>query len=269
MVKYPWEQHLTEPLGKQSKELIKAVGRTINTYSMIGSGDTVLLSASGGKDSLVLALALSLRKRWLPIDYTLKALLINWEEYPIPSDQIGELSAYFRFLGYSFAVVTQKQEPASFSGAFNCYLCARNRRRILFDRCKEESIRLVALGHHLDDLVETSMINLAHRGTFTTMLPVQPFFDGELSIIRPMIQIPEEQIAELALALQLPVVKPPCPYDQSTLRMRIKPIIADLVALDPAARNHIYRAHRFNMPEDIQAITPLYNIDSARENTQE
>ncbi|HNZ95441.1 MAG TPA: adenine nucleotide alpha hydrolase, partial [Sphaerochaeta sp.] len=71
--KLPYQTLLEGDLPPWVMRLVKATGRAINRYSMIRDGDTILLGTSGGKDSLALALALSLRKKWLPIDYTLKA----------------------------------------------------------------------------------------------------------------------------------------------------------------------------------------------------
>ena len=224
---------------------IKHTGKAINTYSMIREHDTVLLSASGGKDSLALALALSIRRKWLPINYELKALMINWIEHPIPEEYRSLLTTFFTDLGYDFKIVDEHQFPESFKGEFNCYLCSRNRRRILFTRCEEEGMNLVAMGHHLDDLVETSLMNLCLRGRFSTMQPVQPFFDGKINVIRPMIEIHESVTRRLAEVYDLPVVKPVCPYDQTNIRSRIKPIVKELSHLDKLSREHIYKAHHY------------------------
>ncbi|MDD3928734.1 MAG: tRNA 2-thiocytidine biosynthesis TtcA family protein [Sphaerochaeta sp.] len=224
---------------------VKQTGKAINTYSMIRSDETVLLSASGGKDSLALALALSIRRAWLPITYQLKAMMINWIEHPIPDEYRTLLTTFFTDLGYEFLIVDEHQYPASFKGEFNCYLCSRNRRRILFDYAAANDIKLIAMGHHLDDLVETSLMNLCFRANFSTMQPVQPFFDGKLSIIRPMIEVHEQVTSRLAQAYDLPVVKPVCPYDQTNIRSRLKPIIKELSQLDKLTREHIYHAHQF------------------------
>ncbi len=226
---------------------VKKTGKAINTYSMIREGDTVLLSASGGKDSLALALALSLRKRWLPIDYTLKAVLINWIEHPIDDEGKDRLYQYFHALGYDFTIVDEHQYPSSFNGQFNCYLCSRNRRRILFEYCEREGIEVIAMGHHLDDLVETTMMNLCFRANFSTMQPAQAFFGGKLTIIRPMIEVRESMIRNLAERLQLPTVKPVCPFDQTNIRSRLKPIISELSHIDKLTREHIYHAHQFEV----------------------
>ena len=70
---------------------IKGVGKTINTYDMIRDKEKVLLGISGGKDSLLLSLALSLRRMWLPITYDIKAILINWIEHPLAPEQRDKL----------------------------------------------------------------------------------------------------------------------------------------------------------------------------------
>lgn len=224
---------------------VKATGKAINRYSMITEGDTILLAASGGKDSLALALALSLRKKWLPIDYTLKAVMINWIEHPICDEFRPRLKSFFTDLGYEFHIVDEQQHCASFGDEFNCYLCSRNRRRILFDWAAKEGIKKIAMGHHLDDLVETSLMNLCFRASFDTMKPVQEFFDGEIEIIRPMIEVHERLPQRLAAAYNLPIIKPVCPYDQTNIRSQLKPIIAELSNIDSLTREHIYKAHHF------------------------
>ena len=163
---------------------IKDTGRGINAFSMIKDGDTVLISASGGKDSLALSLALSIRRKWLPIDYKLKALMINWIEHPIEEDYRDKLKEYYSALDIDFEIVDENQFPSSFKGNFNCYLCSRNRRRILFDYASKNDIKLIAMGHHLDDLVETSLMNLCFRADFSTMKPVQEFFNGKIPAFR-------------------------------------------------------------------------------------
>ncbi len=225
---------------------IKQTGKGINDFDMIREGETVLLAVSGGKDSLAMALALSQRLKWLPIRYKLKALMINWIEHPIPEEYRGRLQQYFEDLGIDFEIKDEKQFPTSFDGEFNCYLCARNRRRILFTLAQETGIRLIAMGHHLDDLVETTIMNLFFRSEFAPMNPVQEFFEGKLYVIRPMIEVHESATRRLAEVYDLPVIKPVCPYDQTNIRALIKPIVKDIVKLDKLAREHVFNAHDFS-----------------------
>ena len=225
---------------------IKGAGKAINRYRMIQGGDEVLIAASGGKDSLALALALSLRRKWLPVDYRLRALMINWIEHPIPDEYREKLAQYFDALSIDFTIQDEPQFPSSFDGGFNCYLCARTRRRILFSHAEKTGARLIAMGHHLDDLAETTMMNLCFRASFSTMLPVQEFFSGKMHIIRPLIETRESVTRRLAETYDLPVVKPVCPYDQTNVRSRLKPVIQELSHIDKLTREHIYNAHDFS-----------------------
>lgn len=225
---------------------IKNVGKGINAFDMIRDNETVLLGVSGGKDSLSLAMALSIRRRWLPIKYNLKAVMINWREHPILPAFRPRLEEYFKDLDINFTIIDEAQFPDSFKGDFNCYLCSRNRRRILFEIAQRENIRLIAMGHHLDDLVETTMINLFFRAEFATMNPVQEFFNGELYVIRPLIEIHENVLKRLKDTYDMPVIKPVCPYDQTNIRASLKPIIKDIVHLDKLALEHVYGAHDFS-----------------------
>ena len=232
---------------------VKQTGKGINRFGMIKENDRVLLGISGGKDSLALAFSLALRKRWLPIDYSLYAVHINWEEYPVTDEQIEKLRLFFEILDIPFRTVTEKMFPGSFSENFNCYLCSRNRKRILFDIAEEKNFTKVALGHHLDDLVETSMINLCFRGRFTTMLPVQEFFKGKLHIIRPMCEVRESAVSRLSDNLNFPVCKSPCPYNDTNIRSRVKPIISSLSHIDKLTREHIYNAF-WNEKDDFNIL---------------
>lgn len=227
------------------RRFIKAVGKTILDFDMIRDGETILLGVSGGKDSLALALALSLRRKWLPIHYNIKAIMIDWEEHPIPKEREPLLRQYFKALDIDFDIVRRTQFPTSQVDDFNCYLCSRNRRKILFEEAQRLGCRQIALGHHLDDLVETTIMNLFFRAKFASMNPIQEFFDGQLYIMRPMIQVHENTIRRISQDYELPVVKPVCPYDQTNIRAELKGVVKSLVHMDHYAREHVYQAHKF------------------------
>lgn len=242
----PYQELIDGKIPPWVMRFIKGVGKGINTYNMIQENDRVLIAASGGKDSLALALALSLRQKWMPVKYDLEAVMIDWIEHPIPFEYREKLRNYFEDLNIRFTLLEEKQFPDSFRGEFNCYLCSRNRRRILFEYAEAHDIKLIAMGHHLDDMVETSMMNLCFRANFSTMLPVQQFFDGKMHIIRPMIEIHENVARRLSEMYTLPTVKPVCPYDQTNIRSKLKPIVSQLCHIDKLTREHIYKAHDFN-----------------------
>ena len=243
----PYQDLIDGDIPPWVMRFIKGVGKAINRYRMIQKDDEVIIAASGGKDSLALALALSLRRKWLPVTYTLKAVMIDWIEHPIPSEYKEKLRAYFSALDIDLIIFEEHQFPESFNGDFNCYLCARNRRRILFQYAEKENARLIAMGHHLDDLAETTLMNLCFRASFSTMLPVQEFFEGKMHIIRPLIETRENVTRRLAECYDIPVIKPVCPYDQTNVRARLKPIISELSHIDKLTREHIYNAHDFSV----------------------
>ena len=225
---------------------IKDVGKGINDFDMIRDGEDILLAVSGGKDSLALAMALSIRRRWLPITYRLHGIMINWIDHPIDEAFRPRLQKYFEDLDIDFEIIDEPQFPTTKPEDYNCYICARNRRRILFEIANKRGFRQIAMGHHLEDLVETSMMNLFFRGEFATMNPIQEFFEGDLYVIRPMIEIHENTLIRLAQTYDLPVIKPVCPYDQTNIRSRLKPLVREISHLDRFAREHVFQAHNLD-----------------------
>lgn len=225
---------------------LKGVGKTINEYSMIDNNEEIILGASGGKDSLALALALSLRRRWIKDIYSVRGVMIDWIEHPVDGEHLEKIREYFDALGIPLTILRERQYPESFKDDFNCYLCSRNRRRILFSWAEEHNIRRIALGHHLDDLVETTLMNLCFRADFSTMKPKTVFFDGKTEIIRPLIETKENVTRRIASVYNIPVVKPVCPYDQTNIRSSLKPIVSQLCHIDRLTREHIYNAHDFS-----------------------
>lgn len=224
------------------QRFIKKVGKTINEFGMLAEGSETLLGISGGKDSLAMALALSVRRRWLPVTYKLSAAMVEWREHPLTSRQRENLHAFFDAIEVPFKTIEAGMFPESFKGRFNCYLCARNRKRVLFEELRETGFDRLALGHHLDDIAETTLMNISMRGSFSTMMPVQKFFDGAVTLIRPLAQTPEEKITAVADQLELPVVTINCPYRESNIRNDLKPLIRELRRINNHARENIFRA---------------------------
>ncbi len=222
--------------------IVKEAGKGINRFNMIEGGDTVLLAISGGKDSLVLALCLALRLKWLPVSYNLKALHIDWKEYPVPEKLSEDIHSYFNSLNIPYESVKYSMTPDSFRGEFNCYLCARNRKRVLFEYAEKYGIKKIATGHHMDDIIETTLINLCFRGNFSTMMPVQDFFGGKIKLIRPLALVPESRVSLVSTRLDLPVYKTECPFKETNMRLKVKPFVKELSKMDKNVREHIFNA---------------------------
>ncbi|MBN1686606.1 MAG: adenine nucleotide alpha hydrolase [Spirochaetales bacterium] len=244
--------------------VVKKVGAGIHRFSMITPDEPVLVGVSGGKDSGFLSLALAIRMRWLPEGNPLTAALIEWKEYPLSELDRETLSQYFEILGVRLEILRATMQPPSFKGKFDCYLCARNRKRILFDFARSNGITTVALGHNMDDFIETTLINMAMRGQFATMMPVQEFFGGKLRIVRPLCLVKEHTIERLCSEFHIPVSQIDCPRRQKNVRSQFKPIVRQLVHLNKHAREHIFNScmniSREYLPveqsPDIRSVTP-------------
>jgi len=227
---------------KRLNLFVKHVGRGINRFSMIGNNDGILIGVSGGKDSLALSMALKLREKRVPIHYRLYAVQIEWKEFPFTEEEKESIGLFFRELDIPFYRVKAHVFPPSFKHEFNCYLCSRNRKRILFDEAVKLGIKKVALGHHLDDIIETTLLNIFFRGEVSTMMPVMSFFGGKMEIIRPMCEVHEREISRVADIAGLPVVPIRCPKKGITLRNNIKEIIKQVSHLNKNVKENIYRA---------------------------
>jgi tRNA 2-thiocytidine biosynthesis protein TtcA len=242
----------------------KKAGRGINRFGMIEEGDKILIGVSGGKDSLALCYALSQRRKRLPIRYDLEGLFINWRELPVAEERYASLAAFLAGLDIKLHRVEAQMFPPSFHGRFSCYLCSRNKRRILFNEAEKLGIGKIALGHHMDDIIETTLLNLFFHGSFATMMPVQNFFNGKLKIIRPLCEVKEKEVERAARLLSCPVISLDCPRQALNRRMEMKEIVKKLNRLNKRVRENIYGAPwRINanyLPSSLHREEKLINI---------
>jgi tRNA(Ile)-lysidine synthase TilS/MesJ len=106
-----------------------------------------------------------------------------------------------------------------------CFVCSWHRRKALFQTAREQRCAVVALGHHKDDIAETLLLNLMWQGRHETMLPRQPLFDGELTLIRPLAMVDESELSRLSRLGNLPAHSCPCPYGRRSQRETVAEII--------------------------------------------
>ncbi|AFG36446.1 putative ATPase of the PP-loop superfamily implicated in cell cycle control [Spirochaeta africana DSM 8902] len=235
-------QGFNAPMTQSVQRFVKQVGKAINTHGLIKAGDRVLMGISGGKDSLSMAYALASRRKWLPVQYDLQAVMVQWREHPIPDQELEQLDRFFAEIEVPFRRIPMTMRPPSFKGEFNCYLCARNRKRVLFELAREEGWNKIAFGHHMDDIVETTLMNMVVQGRYATMKVDQEFFDGLLRVIRPLCSVRESMVARAAGSLGLPVMGIDCPLKEVNLRKDIKRIVGELSEVHRYARENIIRS---------------------------
>ena len=213
---------------------------------MIKPGDRVCVGVSGGKDSLALVVGLARVRQYMGIPFELHAVTLDPQFNDIPTDytRLEELLAGYQVpfhvvrsnIGHVVFDVRKEPNP--------CALCAKMRRGLLHTTAKELGCNRVALGHHLDDAIETFYMNLWGEGRLGCFSPVSYLSRRELYLIRPMILATEGQVITAAKSLALPVVKNPCPADGKTHRQDTKDYVTKMCAEDPAFRQKMLGALR-------------------------
>ncbi|NLJ46545.1 MAG: adenine nucleotide alpha hydrolase [Treponema sp.] len=220
---------------------VRRVGASVHRFGMIRDGDGVLVGVSGGKDSLALCLALELRRRRVRDAYRLQALLVDWDDAPMPVGTLEDLRAYFDCLGVPFRVRPASRSPRGSLGG--CYECARMRKMELFRAAREAGLGVVALGHHLDDMAETLIMNLVLHGRFEGMEPVRSFFRGEARVVRPLCALREGSVRTFAERMELPVAAFECGIAAKNPRRKAKALLVELGKIDRLVREHLFLAY--------------------------
>ena len=217
-------------------------GRALHRYAMIGPGDRVAVGLSGGKDSLTLAWLLKERLARVPIDYELFAIYVD----PGFQGSAGEvLKRFCCDLGVPLTIITTDHGPHAHSAANRenpCFLCARLRRKCLFETADRLGCNKIALGHNKDDLIETLFLNICYAGEISTMVPAQTFFKGHFTMIRPLAYVDEAVIARFAREAELPVCNNPCPSANSSKRREIKELLARLYRTNRKIKGNIFHS---------------------------
>ena len=224
------------------REIRKLMGRAIHQYRLIEDGDRILVALSGGKDSLVMLKLLQERRARVPIDYELRVVTVD---LGYGRTNLDSLEGYVRNLGFGYCIKRTQIGPLAHS-RFNrenpCFLCARLRRRVIFETAQELRCNKVALGHNRDDVIETFLLNVFYCGEISTMMPHQVLFGGKLAIIRPLSLIHEDEIRAYAKLFDFPEVQDGCPTRGSTRRSQMKFLLKELDNKDKRIRKNIFRA---------------------------
>ena len=218
------------------------VRRAVDDYHMIEANDAVAVGVSGGKDSLLLLLALNHLRSFYPIPFTLEAITI---ELGFEGMDFAPVAALCEELGVPYTRVKTDIKEIVFDVRQEenpCSLCAKMRRGALSGAIRERGISKIALGHHFDDAVETFMLSLLFEGRLSCFRPVTFLDRSGVTQIRPLIYAGEKKIASLAEALSLPVVENPCPMDRSSKRHEVKQLLAAMSAEYPDMKSKIFGA---------------------------
>lgn len=220
------------------QRLYSLTRQALDQYDMIESGDRIAVGISGGKDSLTLLYAMSGLQRFYPKSFTLTGITVDLGYNGASFTEIDKLC---KTLGIEYHVVNTdigemlpEQKP--------CSLCARLRKGALNQKALELGCNKIAYAHHMDDVIETLMMSLIYEGRLSCFWPVTAMEDTGLTVIRPMLFVPEADIIGFKNRYQLPVVASGCPYEQETERAYVKELIRQLNLHTPGVKKRLMTA---------------------------
>ena len=224
------------------KKVLGCIRRACEDFHLIEDGDIVAVGVSGGKDSLLLLYALSLYRKFAPQRFELKGLTLTMGLEPFDTSKVAALCEK---LGVEYIVRPTEIGRIIFEERHEknpCSLCAKMRRGALNDLAKECGCNKVALGHHRDDALETLLLCLLHEWRIHTFHPKSYLSKADLTVIRPMVYLPEKHIIHVAREMQLPIIPSPCPANGATEREEMKYLLDSLCKLYPNAREMMLSA---------------------------
>jgi len=250
------------------KRVLSYVRRGVDDYGMIEDGDKIAVGVSAGKDSLTLLCAMASLRRFYPKKFELCAITIDMGFEGTDFSPIKELCER---LDVEYHIVPTQISKVIFDVRKEknpCSLCAKMRRGALYGYAKEIGFNKVALGHHFDDVVETFMLNLFFEGRLGCFQPVTYLSNTEITLIRPMIYMPEKDVRYFASKAELPVVKSTCPADGNTEREEMKQLLASLERSNKGLRYRIFGAIQRGEIDGFKQIGKMQGIKAYEESEE-
>ncbi len=222
--------------------------KAIQDYEMIAPGDKILIGVSGGKDSVALTMGLAALRKYIGIPFEIYAVTLDPQFGGAETDYtpLAELFAahgiYYEVrrtdIGAVVFDIRKENNP--------CSLCANLRRGALHTAAQELGCNKVALGHHLDDAIETFYMNLWQEGRIGCFSPLTYLSRRNLTNIRPMILATEAEVIRACKDEQFPIIKSKCPADGATTRTETKKFVQEKCKTDRAFRQKTLSALQEN-----------------------
>ncbi len=224
------------------QHILSLVRRCVEDYQMIEEGDTVAVGVSGGKDSVLTLAALAKLRAFYPKRFQVEAVTID---SGTPGMDFSPIAALCRELEvpYHIAQVPIYEIVFQYRREKNpCSLCAKLRRGALSTELNRLGLSKIALGHHFDDAVETTLMSLFLEGRISCFQPVTYLDRSGVTQIRPLLYVQEREVRGAVRRLGLPVVENPCPANGSTRREEMKDLLRELEKQYPQLKKKIFGA---------------------------
>jgi tRNA 2-thiocytidine biosynthesis protein TtcA len=229
-IKPPWSR-----LGKKIESQIR---KALLEYEMLEGVQKLAVALSGGKDSLSMLFFLKAISGHGVPPFEMTAINIRGKVSCGAEISQELLEHCCNRLQIPLVVKTIKENPEKLS----CYLCSRRRRSLLFEAAKEVGAKTIAFGHHRDDNAETLLMNLFQKGEFAGLLPKLKMVRYGVTIIRPLIFLPEEMIRSFAQQSGFLRLSCQCPIGALSYRKKVDELLDEVEQLFPNARNNIANA---------------------------
>ena len=232
------------------KKTLGCLRRADQDFRLISPGDRIAVGVSGGKDSLVLLHALDLYRRFSHKDFSLSAVTVTMGLEPFDLTPVKEMCAE---LGVEYIIRETEIGKIIFDYRKEknpCALCSKMRRAVLANTCVEYGFNKLALGHHREDVIETLLMSLFYEGRFHTFHPCTLMSRTGITVIRPLVYLPESHMKHMAKVLDLPLIQSPCPANGETRRAEMKDLMRRLRLIYPDANErflHALRQDRYDL----------------------
>ena len=226
------------------KKIWSKFTKAIKDFDLIQDGDKIAVGVSGGKDSLLLSKLFQELKRDKSKNFEVAFISMNpgfgsmdLEQFKINLEELGIPCGIFDANVWEVAFESSPDSP--------CFLCAKMRRGVLYSKVEELGYNKLALGHHFDDLVETTLINMFYAGTTKTMIPKVKSTSGRLELIRPLIYIKENDIINFTKKNEIMAMACGCPIESGKVdskRKEIKNLLSTLEKTNPQIKQSIFNS---------------------------
>lgn len=236
---------MNSSLSREDTKIVNTVRakfkKGLTDYRLLEDNDCILIGLSGGKDSLALVQLLGERMKIFVPKIRVIAAHISVENISYSSD-IDYLKGYCEQFDIPFVHKTTGFDGEKDPEKSTCFLCSWHRRKMLFETAKELGCNKIALGHHLDDIVETTLLNLVYQGSFSTMPPLLKMDKFDMTIIRPMCLISESEMKQMESIYNYKKQIKNCPYEKESSRKDAKNLISELEKWNPEVRQSVWAA---------------------------
>tara|TARA_B110000305_G_C19419241_1_gene629879 strand:- start:918 stop:1793 length:876 start_codon:yes stop_codon:yes gene_type:complete len=251
----------TKEVNKLHKRLRHLTGQAIADYNMIQDGDKIMVCLSGGKDSYTLLNILMSMQKHAPIKFELIAVNLDQKQPGFPEHILPEyltsIDAPFHIIEKDTYSIVKRVVP---EGKTTCGICSRLRRGQLYAWAKKNDITKVALGHHRDDIIETTFLNMFYGSKIKAMPPKLLSDDKKHILIRPLCYVSESDIAKYSEWHKFPII--PCNLcgsQENLQRQVIKEMLQGWEKQQPGRLDNIFRSLQNISPSQL-ADNKLFNF---------